>query len=321
MKTRLLFLFLLCGATVYINAQPLAPQSDSPSAEEIKRANRQKQSLNQRFDSLKSIGDYNRNIKDWTRATVMQSVSRIYRKPTGKESKLLGVEKDDQKKFASFLQQTDTGLTKLIVDRGCAESPNVYNISEDCLKYSMPGAGSSYSFREKSYRLHRLSDLTYDGEDFHSSGILSHAIMTGVGDVALEDISAQTKPLKFLADFKAADDFEQARQIDKTLSDGIENESFFYSRNIKAKENSTYILRVIAYRGSIYRALDGLVYDELDFDDRRDLTVAFRVVRRNAESITILWKIISNQKAPALKKPTLEQLKNVEDFTAETKEQ
>lgn len=321
MKTRFLFLFLLCGATVCINAQPLVPQSDAPSAEEIKRVNRQKQALNQRFDSLKSIGDYNRNIKDWTRATVMQSLSRVYRKPTGKEAKLLGVEKEDQKKFASFLQQTDTGLTKLIVDRGCAESPNVYNISEDCLKYSMPGAGSSFSFREKNYRLHRLSDLTYDGEDFHSSGILSHAIMTDVGDVALENISAQTKPLKFLTDFKVADDFEQARQIDKTISDGIENENLLYSRSIKAKENSTYILRVIAYRGSIYRALDGLVYDELDFDDRRDLTVAFRVVRRNAESVTILWKIISDQKAPALKKPSLEQLKNVEDFTAETKKQ
>lgn len=321
MKTRFLFLFLLCGATVCINAQSLAPQSDAPSAEEIKRTNRRKQALNQRFDSLKSVGDYNRNIKDWTRATAVQSLSKIYRKPTAKEVKLLSVEKEDQKKFASFLQQTDTGLTKLIIDRGCAESPNVYNISEDCLKYSMPGAGSSFSFREKNYRLHRLSDLTYDGEDFHSSGILSHAIMTDAGDVALEDISDQKKPLKFLTDFKIADDFEQARQIDQTLSDGIENESLFYSRNIKAKENSTYILRVIAYRGSIYRALDGLVYDELDFDDRRDVTVAFRVVRRNAESVTILWKIISNQKAPALKKPTLEQLKNVEDLTAETKKQ
>ena len=65
--------------------------------------------------------------------------------------------------------------------------------------------------------------------------------------------------------------------------------------------------------------MDGFVYDELDFDERRDLTVAFRIVRRDAESVTILWKIISNQKSPAIKKPTREQLKAEEDrMAAET---
>jgi hypothetical protein len=301
MKIKFLFLFLLCGAAVCINAQPLVPQNNSPSAEEIKRTIRKKQDLDQRFDSQKSIGDHNHNIKSWTRATAMQSISRIYRKPTVKESKLLVVEKEDLKSFASFLQKPDTGLTKLIIDRGCAESPNVFNISQDCLKYSMPGAGSSFSFREKNYRLRRLSDLTYDGEDFYSSGILSHAIMTDIGDVPFENIPVQTNALKFLTDFQVAADFEQARSIDKTITDGIENENLFYSRSTKVKENSTYVLRVVAYRGNVYRAFEGVVYDELDFDDRRDLTVAFRVVRRNTESITILWKIISNQKAPALK--------------------
>lgn len=321
MKIKFLFLFLLCGAAVCVNAQPLVPQNNSPSAEEIKRTNRKKQDLDQRFDSLKSIGDYNHNVKIWTRANAMQSIARIYRKPTVKESKLLVVEKEDLKNFASFLQKTDTGLTKLIIDRGCAESPNVFNISQDCLKYSMPGAGSSFSFREKNYRLRRLSDLTYDGEDFHSSGILSHAIMTDIGDVPFENIPVQTTALKFLNDFQVAADFEQARLIDKTINDGVENENLFYSRSIKVKENSTYVLRVVAYRGNVYRALEGVVYDELDFDERRDLTVAFRVVRRDAESITILWKIISNQKAPALKKSASDQLKTNEELTAETKKQ
>ena len=96
---------------------------------------------------------------------------------------------------------------------------------------------------------------------------------------------------------------------------GIENDGFFYCRNLEASENTTYVLRSIAYRGSYYRAIEGFVYDELDFDERRDVTVAFRIVRRDSESVTILWKILENQKSPAIKKISPEKLKLMESNT------
>lgn len=308
MKVRILFLCLVLNLCAAAAQSQDAPPGSSDSTSPQNRPARKQQTAEQRFDSLKSVGEYNYGIGAWTRATAMQSISRIYRKPTDKEAKLLAAGKDERKKFAAFLQQSNTGLTKLIVDRGCAESPSIFNISEDCLKYQMPGAGSSFSFREKNYRIDRLSDLTYDGEGFYSNGILSHALITNVGDVALENISEQTKVFKFLNDFQISADFEQARKTDKKVIDGMESDGLVYSRSAEAKENATYILRVIAYRGNVYRAFDGLVYDELDFDERRDVTVAFRIINRNPESVTILWKILSDQKSPALKKPSREEL-------------
>ena len=309
MKVRILFLCLVLNICATAAQSQETPQN---------RPARKQQTAEQRFDSLKSVSDYNLSLGGGARSAALQNISRIYRKPTDKETKLLAVDKDERKKFASFLQQQNTGLTKLIGDRGCAESPNIFNISEDCLKYQLPGAGSSFSFRQKNYRIHHLSDLTYDGDGFYSAGVLSHALITNIGDVPLENISAQTKVFKFLSDFQSSADFQQARQTDKKITDGMESDGLFYSRSAEAKENATYILRVIAYRGNVFRALDGFVYDELDFDERRDVTVAFRIISRNGESVTILWKILSDRKSPALKKPSRDELMAKKKYPDET---
>lgn len=317
MRIKILLLsLLLFGADA--TAQQTVPQRTLSPAEEARRMIREREETNRRFDALKSVGEYNRNIRNTSRAAAMQNVANIYRKPNDKEMEILSVDKNDLKKHAAFLRQPQTGLTKLVADRGCAESPNVVYVAEECRKYQMPGAGSSFSFREKNYRLRRLSDLTYDAGGFRSSGLLSHAILVNIGDATLENISLQTNGLKFLTAFETVTDFEPARQADKKIAEGIESDGFFYSRRAEAKENSTYILRVVAYRGNLYRALGGLVYDELDFDERRDVTVAFRIVSRDAESVTILWRILSDQKAPAIKKPTRRQLEAEENkYTAD----
>lgn len=312
----LLFLFLCSIASV--EAQPV-PQRTPSLAQEERRIMEERQAANRRFDALRSVGEYNRNIRNTSRAAAMQNVANIYRKPSDKELDILSVDKNDLKKHAAFLRQSQTGLTRLMADRGCAESPNVIYVAEECRKYQMPGAGSSFSFREKNYRLRRLSDLTYDAGGFRSSGLLSHAILVNIGDAPIETISLQTSGLKFLTAFETVTDFELARQADKKITGGIESDGFFYSRRAEAKENTTYVLRVIAYRGNLYRSLDGVVYDELDFDERRDVTVAFRIVSRDEQSVTIIWKILSDQKPPTIKKPSRRQLEAEENkYTAET---
>ena len=319
MKFLILFL-LLISANIFAQ-QPVRGTPSTTQKQENRRTARQADESSRRFEALKSVGEYSRSSKTWSRATAIQNVSNIYRAPTKEESKLLSVSKEDFKNHEQFLRQPKTGLTKLIFDRGCADYTGVLNVSEECLQYSMPGAGSSFSFRTENYRIPRLSDLTYGEDGFYSPGILSHGIIVKIGDVPLEQITAQTAGLKYLSDFEIASDFEKARQIDEKLNDGIENNNFFYCRKLKADESETYVLRSIAYRGSYYRALDGFVYDELDFDERRDVTVAFRIISRDENSVTILWKILSNQKAPAIKKPTEAQIKAEENkFTADTKE-
>lgn len=316
MKFYIVFSLLILGTVASLNAQqPSTIPTPRPptAAEETRRLILEREKSNARFEALRSAGSYNRTISNSAQAAAMKTVTNTYRKPTKEELKLLSTGKEEQKKYAQFLRQSDTGLTRLIMDKGCADYTSVLNVSEECLKYTMPGAGSSFSFRTENYCIRRLSDLTYREDGFSSPGILAHSILVNIGDFPLEQVTKQTKGLKFLNDFEPVTDFEKAREIDMRLNSGIENDGFFYSRNTKADENSTYILRVIAYRGSYFRAVQGFVFDELDFDERRDLTVAFRIVRRDENSVTILWKILENQKSPAIKKPDQKLLKQEEN--------
>ena len=101
-----------------------------------------------------------------------------------------------------------------------------------------------------------------------------------------------------------SEDMEKANELtEKLLSEeGIKNGGFTYRSVVPVAENITYVLRSIAYRGNIYRTIQGMTYDELEFDKRREITVAFRVVRLEGEdNVTILWKELGNQKVPKLK--------------------
>lgn len=305
MKTFILFSVIIFGGIVYTCAQQPAsqptPQSTVNPAEEANRRLRQQQELDRRFEALRSGGEINRNT-GLQRTITLNNIGNIYRKPSKEESKLLAPGEEDLKKYASFLRQSNTGLIKLIADRGCAEHTNVVNVSEECLKYSMPGAGASFSFRTANYSIRRLSDLTYTDNSFQALGILTHAILVNIGDLPLEQVSLQAKGLKFLTDFQTVTDFDKAREVDRRIFEGIETDDYFYSRSAKTIENATYILRSIAYRGSYYRAFQGVVYDELDFDERKDVIIAFRVIRLDADSATILWKELSSQKSPIIKR-------------------
>jgi hypothetical protein len=303
MKKIISSLILICGGLISVSAQqsqPVPQRTPSP-AEESQRMIREQRELQARFDALRNTGTNNRKA-NLSRASALRNIQNIYRKPTREEFKLLAPDKEDLNKYARFLRQSNTGLLKLIADKGCAEHTNVVNVSEDCLKYSMPGAGASYSFRTKSHRIRNLSDLTYVDNAFHSSGILTHAILVNIGDIPLEQISMQTGGLKFLTDFETVSDYEKAKEIDLRFMRGIENNGFFYSRSADAGEHTTYVLRSIAYRGNYFRTSQGVVYDEFDFDERRDITVAFRIVRRDGNSVTILWKELTNQKSPLIKR-------------------
>lgn len=309
--------FLLFSILIGSCVAGVAGQTTQPTAREnAERLLRQQHDSHRRFESLKSIGEVNKN-GSLPRRLALQSLANIYRKTTREESKRLAPDKEDLKKHAQFLRQADTGLIRLIADRGCAKNINIINVSEQCLKYSMPGAGSSYSFRTTDHRIRRLSDLTYVGDGFISTGILAHAILVNVGDVPLERVSLQTAGLKYLNDFQVAADYVQATELDRLLTEGVESNGFYYSRAGSAAENATYVLRSIAYRGSYYRALDGFVYDELDFDKRKDVTVAFRIVRRDDESVTILWKQLAAKDAPKVKRSEKDDQKIKEnDFLA-----
>ncbi len=240
------------------------------------------------------------------------SVQPLYRKPTRDELKMVAPNAFLRKKYSDFLAQEDTGIFKLVVDNGCADNPYVVAATEKCLQFTMPGAGNSYSFRTGSYRLRRLADLTFSDEKFYVTSVLTHGIMVNVGDVSLENITLQNAGTKYLNEFQPVLDLDTALEMDKELVKGVRRDGFFYSRALSVQENKTYILRSIAYNGKILRSVRGITYNELDFDKRKDITIAFRVINRDADgSLTILWKELSKKDAPKIKKKPSEEGKRV----------
>lgn len=253
------------------------------------------------FSTLNISGQFSRRGNP--QFAVSQQIKNLYRKPNKKERGLLSPRLEDQRKYADFLRQPNTGLLKLMPDLGCGENPKILVATEICRQYTMPGGGSAYSFRKKNYRIWRLADLLHKDGIIHAVGARSQGILVTLGDIPLEKVSLNTKEVKFLTDFVPETEFEDAKKQNRKLIEGITKNGYYYRKGLRAVENTTYVLRSVAYKGKFYRAIGNVVYNELDFDKRRDIIIAFRIVRQDVSdgSITLLWKELANKKAPKLK--------------------
>lgn len=233
---------------------------------------------------------------------LQRAIKPLYRKPTKKELEAIKPSQNLFKKYAGFLSRSNTGLTKLIDDKGCSDNTKIVVVSEECLKYTMPGAGSSFSFRKQNYRIPRLADLTYTENSFQATGVRLHGIFVNIGDVPLEQVSLHTEGLKYLVEFEPESDYEKNKEIDLQLTEGIESDGFLYRRGLYIVENTTFVLRSIAYDGKYMRAIKGVTYNEFDFDRREDIIVAFRIVEKDADgNVTILWKEMQEKDSPKIK--------------------
>ncbi len=85
---------------------------------------------------------------------------------------------------------------------------------------------------------------------------------------------------------------------------GYEKDKFTYASILDVTPDTTYVMRSIAYRGVSARNVNGIVFNELDFDKRKDVVIAFRVVQVNeGKDVTIIWKELDDNKAPKLEAP------------------
>jgi hypothetical protein len=234
---------------------------------------------------------------------LQKAVEPLYRKPTDKELKAVEPRRELFERYAEFLRQPNTGLTKLIDDQGCADSTRVVVATDACLQYTMPGGGSSFSFRTENYRIARLSDIMFTSNSFQASGVLLHGIFVNLGDAPLESVNLQTTGMKYLVEFQPEPDYNKGRQIDRQLTSGIRRDGFLYRRGLYMVDGATFALRSIAYGGKYFRAVDRVTYNEFDYDKRRDVIVTFRVVEKDdAGNVTILWKVLREKDSPDIKR-------------------
>lgn len=189
-------------------------------------------------------------------------------------------------------------------DAGCAPNDLVVNAKEECLKYSMPGAGNSFSFRSESHRIRHLADLTLFGDKLRITGVFMHGMMAEIGDVPIETITLSAPGMRFLSAFAPSTNADSVVAMDNKLAAGIVDDGFRYAKELAVLENSTYVMRSVAYRGKLVRSARGIPYNELDYDKREDIIVAFRVVERGDDgSVTIVWKQLTDLESPRIKLP------------------
>lgn len=238
----------------------------------------------------------------WKHDVLERFVKPLYRKPTSEELITVSPEAELLQKHSLILSQPGTGLAKLIVDIGCADSRHIVSAEEKCLKYQLPGNGNSFSFRTHSYRLRQLADITYSGGRIVTTGVLAHGVIADIGDVPLESVSVQSPAVQHLQAVPQSGDIEGAKVQGELLRAGFERGGIRFSRSVAATIGRTYVLRSIAYRGKVQRSVRGVNYNELDFDKRRDVIVVIKVVGIDPEgNVTILYKVISDMRSPRLR--------------------
>ncbi len=226
-----------------------------------------------------------------------RELSPVRKKPDKEQKKILQPSQADLNKYAQFLNQPKTGIFRLFPDPGCEDNPNIVRADKKCLD-AIPES-SFYSFRENEHTAQYLSDLRLKNDYLISDGILAQGFLVKLGDTALESVSLSAEGLDFMSGFTVQTNADEAQAQYYQMARGVKSGNFFYGKAIPVVENATYALRVIAYRGSIYQRIGGYRYDMLDGDKRIDMTVAFRVIGKNADGIiTILWKELDRQDAP-----------------------
>ncbi|MBK9163267.1 MAG: hypothetical protein IPM21_05040 [Acidobacteria bacterium] len=299
LTTMRLFLFLLAASPAAL-AQLPTPTPTPPGS-----GNRPISPVledNTRFDRLRSIDLINERQRSGPSHPLLDSKRGIYRTPDEKETKLLAVDASLLTEHEPFLKQRNTGIVKLNADSECVSSVEVLNATEKCLDVNFPGAGIAFSFRTESYRLPRLADLIFLEGFFRADAVLQQVVMVELGDVPLGDVTLQTSGMRYLAELKPPPDGEQFMAFDRQLAAGINDGGFSYRKGFRSRADITYALRSIAYKGTYMRSIDGVTYDELDYDKRRDVIVAFRVVDTDKDgNVTLLWKRLRETNAPTLK--------------------
>lgn len=189
---------------------------------------------------------------------------------------------EDYSKFADFLSKKDTGLVKILLEPKCGNSMVVDINDPKCSDvFPLKGNGAYYSFRLGSHAKSAASDIYYADGKFEvgfEKELLG--ILVDLGDKQIELLEKKDSTVDALKDFKVPKDYAGLSALKLELKKGIVQNGVKYYDNLTVKMNTTYLIRTVAYQ-----------YAEQAFNDKRiDTVLAFRVVKIENDSITILWK-------------------------------
>lgn len=219
--------------------------------------------------------------------------------------KLLTPHPEDLKKYEAFLDLDRTGIFKLFPNSPC-DDLRVVRVDGECAN-SVPG-GSRYSFRAGA----NTPDIHYINDQIYVKGFFALHLLGNIGDVPIESLTSGDDRLKPLSEFVPGPDFEAARSQSSDIDEGLSLGPTKFTNHSDIALGRTYLLRIIAYKNGnnlqrrtarVPLAKDDPTngFERLVSDHRLDLTVAFRIIRKDEHGIlTLIWREIARKKPPVI---------------------
>lgn len=207
------------------------------------------------------------------RARAAAEIESLREQIKAREAVLLAPSDEDRKTYAEFLARPDTGLVRLLPREKWE------------YKLSMMGGGAYYSFTLRTNEYGRSTDIGLDQGQFRVGfGGADFGFMTDLGGVPLEEVSAETEAVRFMAGFEAPSLEMEARMAGRQFYPARREGGWSYVRTLAAAPGKTYAVRSVVYGES-------------------DVLVAFHVVRKDDDgSVVLLWKILQKYPKPSLQR-------------------
>lgn len=236
-------------------------------------------------------------------ADTVESENRITKKRilikepslSAKDRAKIQPDREDSVKYSEFLKQKNTQLVKILLDPKCSNHLVLDIKDKKCVSaFPLKGNGSFYSFRNGSYFDSPFADIHYVDDTFEvgfKDELLG--ILVELGDIPIESLSLKSGDVWALNDFKIANKSSTLKKQKAELKKGIAGfNQRIYTDRVLAKTDFTYLVRTIAFQ-----------YPEQAENDKRiDAILAFRVIKKDEESVTILWHGFDWRSAPKLKR-------------------
>lgn len=285
------------------------------------RAQRDRETAAQIAYNRRAAELFRRNAgRDDPAAALLRDKNGVYLryKPslTKADLEAISIHPADTRQFAAFLKQPDTGIVRLQSGDVCLPNRLVIQADSTCPN-NIIGKATLYSFRENDYRPKALADIFFSENKFSSPGVFTLGVFANLGNVPIEDLTLASNGIKQLAELQPALDKAEVEKQYATLTTGVQIGDYIYKREVEAKENSSFVLRTIAYKGKVFQGKGVGKINILANDPRNDVTVVFRIIRKHDDgSVTLLWKELDRKPSPKI---VLEEKKDKRNPEQQTK--
>jgi hypothetical protein len=228
-----------------------------------------------------------------------QSVSFRYKPRLTKDDiKAISIHPADAIQFASFLRQPKTGIVRLQSADVCLPNNLVIQANGTCPN-NIIGKATSYSFRTKDYTSATLSDVFFNKTKLSSTGVFTIGMFSNLGDVDLDALTLTSDGIKQLAEYQPSVEQSEIEKESEVLTKGLKIDGRIFKNEMEVKENTSYVLRTVAYKGKLYKGTGFYKIDVLAADKRKDVIVVFRITRiQDDGSITLIWKELNEKPSP-----------------------